>query len=218
MGHKPLAMTCFLGFAGIASPALACTAPDSPAAYVINHETYGDIGTHILTFACNGDDLIVETDVNVKVKILFVTAYQRQAHYRETWRDNRLIAYEARTSEGGDRYVTTARIDNGEMVIDGVEKGVRAPLDTISSHPWNVDAVDRQILFGQRDGRILHVNVKEAGEETVTIGGKTIKAQKYVISGDLERELLYSSNGTWLQWRLERNGKSITITKQDLAQ
>lgn len=214
MGQKPLVMACLLGLAGATTSAMACTTPESPAAFVINHETYGDIGTHILNFSCDDDDLIVETDVNVKVSVFFITAYQRQAHYREVWRDNRLIAYEARTNDGGDRYVTTARIDDGEMVIDGVKKGIRAPLDTIPSHPWNIDAVDRRVLFGQRDGRLLKVNVEKADEETVTIGGKSIKAQKYVVSGDLDRELFYSPDGTWLQWRLERNGKTITITRQ----
>jgi len=214
MGRNLPAIACLLSLIPLAHPATACTPPESPAAFVINHETYGDIGTHTLNFACEGGDLIVETKVDVKVKILFVTAYQRQAHYREVWRDDQLIAYEARTNDGGDHYVTTARIDGDQMVVDGVEKGVRVPLDAISSHPWNVDAVDRKVLFGQRDGRIHEVSVEAAGEEVVTIGDKTINAKKYVVSGDLERELFYSPDGTWLQWRLERNGKAITITRQ----
>ena len=89
-------------------PAQACDAPASPAAFVINHETYGDIGTHVLTFSCEGEKLIVDTNVDVKVKILFVTAYERQARYREVWQGDQLIAYEARTNDGGDHYLTTA--------------------------------------------------------------------------------------------------------------
>ena len=195
-------------------PAQACEAPDSPATFVINHETYGDIGTHVLTFSCEGDKLIVDTEVDVEVKILFVTAYQRQAHYREVWQEDRLINYEARTNDDGDHYLTTAWIDGNEMVIDGVEKGVRVPLDTVPSHPWNVDVIDRSLVFGQRDGQIRSVHVEATEEETVTIGDKTIMAKKYVVGGDLERELLYGPDGAWLQWRLERDGKAITITRE----
>ncbi|MEM7045560.1 MAG: DUF6134 family protein [Pseudomonadota bacterium] len=196
--------------------ALACEPPESPAAFVINHETYGDIGTHVLNFSCDGENLIVETEVDVKVKILFVTAYERQARYREVWRGDRLIDYEARTNDGGDNYVTTAKVDGGEMVVDGVEQGQRVPLDTVSSHPWNVDAVKRPLIFGQRDGRLHEVSVKEAKTEIVTIGGKRIEAQKYIVSGGLERELLYAPDGTWLQWRLERDGKTVKITRRGL--
>lgn len=192
----------------------ACEPPESPATFVINHETYGDIGTHVLNFACEGEDLVVETEVDVEVKVLFVTAYKRQAQYREIWRNDRLVAYEARTDDDGDLYETSARIENGEMIVDGVKKGVRVPLDTVSTHPWNVDAVDRSLIFGQRDGRIHKVSVERADPELVTIGGKQIEAEKYIVQGDLERELLYDADGTWLQWRLERGGKTITVTRQ----
>ncbi len=205
---------CLLWLGFMQSPASACEAPESPAAFVINHETYGDIGTHTLTFACDGEELIVSTDVDVEVKLLFVTAYERKAHYREVWQGDQLIAYEAQTNDGGDRYVTKARIDGDEIVVDGVKKGVRVPLDTVPSHPWNVDVIDRSTVFGQRDGSIHNVYVETTDEEIVTIGDKAITAKKYTVRGDLERELLYGPDGTWLQWRLERDGKAITITRQ----
>ncbi|MEM8948983.1 MAG: DUF6134 family protein [Pseudomonadota bacterium] len=198
------------------APAGACEPPESPAAYVINHETHGDIGTHVLNFRCDGDQLIVETEVDVKVKILFVTAYERKAHYREVWQDDRLISYEARTDDNGDLYETTARIDGDKMIVDGIEDAVGVPLDTVSSHPWNVKAIDRPVIFGQRDGRIRKVRVEEAGWETLKIDNRPVDAQKFVVRGDLERELFYDADGTWLQWRLERDGKTVTITKRGL--
>ncbi|MEZ5936561.1 MAG: DUF6134 family protein [Alphaproteobacteria bacterium] len=195
-------------------PAVACQPPESPARFVIHHETYGDIGTHVLNFSCDGDDLVVDTKVDVKVKVLFVTAYRRKAHYHEVWHGDRLIAYEARTDDDGELFETRARIDGNQMVVDGVEKGVRVPLDTVSSHPWNVRVIDRPLIFGQRDGEIRHVEAEAVGEEPLTIGGKRIIAKKYLVTGDLERELLYAPDGTWLQWRLDRDGKAVTITRQ----
>lgn len=199
-----------------AGSALACEPPESPAAYVINHETHGDIGTHVLTFRCDGDKLIVETEVDVKVKILFVTAYKRRAQLREVWENDRLISYDAKTDDNGDLYETTARVEGDRMIVAGVEDTVSAPLDTVSTHPWNVAAVDRPLIFGQRDGRIRKVQVEPAGWQTLEIAGQPQKAQKFVVRGDLERELFYDADGTWLQWRLERDGKIVTITKRGL--
>ena len=104
--------------------------------------------------------------------------------------------------------------DLKKSIIDGLKKGLRVPLDTVSSHPWNIDAVDRSLVFGQRDGRIHQVSVQRAEPEILTIGGKKIEAEKYVVQGDLERELLYDADGTWLQWRLKRDGKTIKITRE----
>ncbi len=210
-----LSLVPALALAGVGS-ALACQPPESPAAYVINHETHGDIGTHVLNFRCDGDKLIVETEVDVEVKILFITAYERRAHYREVWQDDRLIAYEAKTDDNGDLYETTAKVDGDEMIVDGVDAAVRVPLDTVSSHPWNVKAVERPLIFGQRDGRLRKVEVEPAGWETLKIAGEKRDARKYIVRGDLERELFYDADGTWLQWRLERDGKTVTITKRGL--
>ena len=199
-----------------AASALACQPPESPAAYVINHETHGDIGTHVLTFRCDGDKLVVETEVEVKVKILFVTVYKRRAQYREVWQGDRLISYDARTDDDGDLYETTARIEGEEMIVDGVDGTVRVPLDTVSTHPWNMAAIDRPLLFGQRDGKLRKVEVEQAKPEIIEIDGKRIETQKYIVDGELERELFYDADGSWLQWRLERDGKTVTITKRGL--
>lgn len=196
------------------APALACEVPMDRAVYVINHETYGDIGKHTLSFECEGSDLIVETDVEVRVKILFVTVYERHARYREVWRGDRLIAYDAWTDEAGDEYITTARIEGDQMIIDGRERKVSAPLDTVSSHPWNAAVVERSLLFGMKDGRLLRVQVERTGDEALTMGDRMIKARKYLVSGDIERELFYDAAGNWLQWRLESKGSTVTITRQ----
>ena len=198
----------------VAGEGLACEPPAEQAVYAINHETYGEIGRHALTFRCDGDDLIVETEVEVDVKVLFVTVYQRRARYREVWRQGQLISYDAWTDEAGDEYVTKARIDDDQMIIDGVKSGITAPIDTVSSHPWNIDVVDRNLLFGMKDGRLLQVNVDPAGEETIKVGDKAIRARKYVVSGDIERELWYDQSGNWLRWRLEARGDIVDIVRQ----
>jgi hypothetical protein len=53
-----------------------------------------------------------------------------------------------------------------------------------------------------------------AGTETLTIAGHAIPADKYRISGDLERELWYAAAGNWLQSRLEHDGAKITLTRR----
>jgi hypothetical protein len=203
-----------LGALWAVAPAFACQPPTDQAVYVIHHETYGDIGTHSLSFECVGNDLVVETNVEVKVKILFATVYQRRARYREIWQDDRLIAYDAWTDEAGDEYTTTARIDGNQMVINGLKPGVRVPPDTVSSHPWNIKVVKRPLLFGMKDGRLLRVKVEAIGDKPITVGGKTISARKFVVSGDIERELFYDAAGNWLQWRLRNKGKTVTITRR----
>ena len=52
----------------------------------------------------------------------------------------------------------------------------------------------------------------EAGEETIDAGGKVVQARKFTTSGDLERELWYGPDDTWLKMRFEKDGAIVTFT------
>ena len=188
--------------------------PTARAVYQIHHETYGDIGRHVVTFRCRGDDLVVETDIEVEVNLLVFTVYRRRAHLEEVWRGDRLITYRARTDEDGEIVTTKARVEEDRIVVDGIQGRVAVPLDTVSSHPWNEAVVGRELLFDMKDGGLLRVKVTPAGEELLDLGDGKIKARKYRVSGDLERELWYDESGNWLQWRLYSNGDAVTMARR----
>jgi hypothetical protein len=196
------------------SPGLACTDPPEPAEFVIHHETYGDAGRHAITFACAGEDLVVETTIAGEVRILMVPLFKRDGRYREVWRKDRLIAFDSRTEGNGEVYGVTARADGDHTVIDGRRGRIEAPPTIVSNHPWNHEVVDRTLLFDTQRGRLQEVRVTALGTETVAVAGRKVMARKYRITGDLERELWYDAAGNWLQSRLEHDGAKITLTRR----
>jgi hypothetical protein len=212
VGWRPL-LTIAAG-ALLSTSALACTDPPEPAEYVIHHETYGDVGRHVITFSCRGDDLVVETAIEGEVKLLMVPLFKRDGSYREVWREGRLIAFDSRIEDNGEVYEVSARADNGHTVIDGRRGRIEAPATIVSNHPWNHEVIDRTLLFDTQRGRLQKVHITPAGSEIITVAGRAVAARKYRISGDLERELWYDDVGNWLQSRLEHDGAQITLTRQ----
>jgi Family of unknown function (DUF6134) len=91
---------------------------------------------------------------------------------------------------------------------------MEAPADIVSNHPWNYAVLERTLLFDTQRGRLQRVQVTPAGTETITVAGDAVAARKYLITGDLERELWYDHAGNWLQSRLEYDGAEITLTRQ----
>jgi hypothetical protein len=197
-------------------PALACIHPPERVAYTIHHETYGEVGRHVITFSCEGDDLVVETTIEGEVKVLMVPLFKRDGTYREVWQGDRLIAFDSRIVDNGEVYEVNARAENGHTVIDGRRGRILAPATIVSNHPWNHEVIDRTLLFDAQRGRLQEVLVMPAGTETVTVAGRAIEAQKYRITGDLERELWYDDAGNWLRSRLEHKGAKITLTRQSV--
>jgi hypothetical protein len=198
----------------LAGPAAAC--PDAPAnaEYAIHHDAYGEVGRHVITFACAGDELIVETRIEGKVTVLMVPIFQRAARYREVWRGDRLIAFDSWIKDNGEIYEVRARADGEQTIIEGRRGRTLAPATVISNHPWNHAVLDRPLLFDTQRGKLQQVRVTPAGADTIRVGDVRVSALKYVVTGDLERELWYGQGGEWLQSRLEHQGAKITLTRR----
>jgi hypothetical protein len=191
-------------------PSDACTHPPERVEYAIHHEIYGEVGRHVITFSCAGDDLVVETAIEGEVKM---PLFKREATYREVWREGRLIAFDSHVVDNGEVYEVSARAEGDHTVINGRRGRIEAPLTIVSNHPWNYDALDRTLLFDTQRGRLQRVQVTPSGTETVAVAGREVAAKKYRITGDLERELWYDEAGNWLQSRLEHDGDEITLTR-----
>ena len=49
------------------------------------------IGSHIIDFKKNDDLLIIETDININVKILFIPAYKFSHKSQEVWKNGNFL-------------------------------------------------------------------------------------------------------------------------------
>jgi hypothetical protein len=211
MRRSCLALALCLQWSGASH---ACTHPPERVEYVIHHETYGDVGSHVITFSCQGDDLVVETRIEGEVTVLAIPIFKRAASYREVWREGRLLAFDSHFVENGEVYEVSARADGDHTVINGRRGRIEAPAAIVSNHFWNHEVLDRTLLFDAQRGRLQRVQVTPAGTETITVAGRAVAARKYVVSGDLERELWYDEAGNWLRSRLEHDGAKITMTRR----
>ena len=201
-----------IGFGGTA--AMAQEVPSGTRLYGIHHEEHGDVGSHVVTFSRSGEDLMVEIENRIKVKVLFITAYRFEADRTERWRAGRLVSYRSQTHDDGTDIAVSAEAEGDILVIESPEGRVEAPGDTFPTHPWNIAVLKHDTLMDTNTGELKTVTVGAAGEEVIEAGGQSITARKFVMSGDLERELWFGPDDTWLKMRFDKDGAKITFTLQ----
>jgi hypothetical protein len=195
-------------------PSLACVPPAERAVYRIDHETFGNVGRQVLTFHCSGDRLVVDTTVDVAVRMLFLTLYRHEAHYREVWQGDRLVRFESHTDDNGRMLEVLARAVGEHIIIDGPDGQSEAPLTVVPDHPWNRGVLGRTLLFDPVDGTFRRVDVADAGAAAIEVEGRRIIARKYLVSGDLELELWYDESGAWVKWRMQDERGAVTMTRE----
>lgn len=196
----------------VAGAAAAQQSPSGTLLYGIQHEEHGEIGTHGISFSRSGGDLMVEVRNRMTVKLVFITLFRYEAERREIWRDGRMLSYRGKTHDDGTDLTLAADIQGDKLIIDGPDGRTEAPAGTFPSHPWNPKIVEQTLLMDTETGKLLEVAVREAGEETIEARGGPVKATKFVVTGDHEREIWFGPDGTWLQMRFDSDGSDVTFT------
>ncbi len=63
-------------------------------------------------------------------------------------------------------------------------------------------------------GKLLHVKITPGAEETIKAGGAMVKARRYAVTGDLQRDLWFDASGKLLQFAFKNDGALVTFTLQ----
>jgi Family of unknown function (DUF6134) len=189
---------------------------DAPASYRyrIHHQIFGDIGEHRMTLARAGDAIVVEHTAELAVDILGLTAFHRRTRFREVWQSDRLIEFEGLVVDNGEPFPVSARAEGDRLVVEGSAGRTLAPAATAPSEPSIERAIRRDWFFDSKTGALLNASVTPAGREPLKIGDEVVEATKYEIAGELDQHVWFDAAGTWVQWRLWRQGAAITLVRE----
>lgn len=193
------------------------TAPVSAAAaqpisYVILKD--GEpIGHETLAITKDGDQTTVEVRTETRVKVLFLDFHY--SHRREEiWRAGQLQHMVADTDDDGTiHHIEVTRGRGGTtLTLDGVVKDM--PDEALPLSLWSKAILDRKILYGVSDAAPYHVTIQSLGAGSVAHNDQETAAERYRISGEVERDLWYGSDGLLLKTTFERRGYPIEIVRE----
>lgn len=173
-------------------------------------ERDGDVvGQHVVTFTRTDDGFRVDSRADVDVQLLFIPAYTLRYQAQEVWDDGELQSLDASTIEDGDqRHVQATRDADGLRVESSTEGTYEAPPILPISH-WNAALLRGGPMLNMMNGEVSDIAVVDAGVDTVATRSGSLRARRYVYSGDLNGEIWYDSEGRWVKLRFEANDGSV---------
>jgi len=189
----------------------AASAIPDPLAFQIVRD--GDvIGRHALNFRREKDALHVDIEIDIEINFAFITLFRYSHRNHEVWRDGRLIALDTRTDDDGDEFQVHARASDDTLWISGVDGNIVAPGDILPTSYWDPRTPAQARLLDTQRGRVLDVQVADAGADMLKLRDTEIAASKYVISGDLNLDLWYTMAGDWIKIAFEARGETVEYT------
>ena len=210
--------------AGAAALALPCgwaAARTVPPGGAIPFTVYRDgdsrLGHHRLSLRREGEDLVVEVDIQFRVEVAFITAFRYSHRNREVWRGGRIVELETVTNDDGDRYWVRGAATPGGFAVESSTAGAfTAPPGIVTTSYWNMDIVDAAVLLDTQRGLLMDVRVDRTGEETIRAAGRDVAARRYAINiltnkpGPTERiDIWFGPDDAWAKLAFDAKGSRI---------
>jgi len=169
------------------------------------------------TYVIDGDaeHKTVSLTVDSAVRILFLDF--KYHHTRtESWTGDTLDKLTADTDDDGTKHHVEAALDNGAWHVTTDGKTIEVPADAFPVVQWNKAMVGHPVLIPvESDDKPYKAAFKDAGKDSLTIGGQKIEAEHYVLSGDIDRDLWYGDDGMLAKVTFRRRGFGIAIVRDN---
>ena len=158
-----------------------------------------EIGYHNFRLTSEADRVRLETEADMRVRFLFLTAYRYEHVNEEIWSGDCLEQIEARTDDNGKVLTVRGERDAARFLVTAGEEPV--PMDGCvkSFAYWNPDILDEEALLNSQTGKLLEVDVQQVSRESVDVRGEQIPATRFRLLGEkIKIDLWYSDSREWL--------------------
>ena len=184
------------------------------------------IGTHEILFSENNGNLSIETNIDIEVKLFFVTAYTFFHKSKEIWKDGDFIKIDGYSDFEDEReYFIKGEVKEDFLFASGMDGELKLNKNLIPSNFWNIDVMYQDEIFDTQKGIVRKLNVKEVGKEVITINNKKIDCTKFILNASKhpkdkslfpEYTLWYSTNKELmkLKFKSTKDNKIIKIIRK----
>jgi len=185
------------------------------------------IGVHEIKFEKLNDSIIVETNIDIKVKILFIPAYKFSHNSKETWIDDNLIKIEGYTDFEDEREYYIKGEDKDELFLaSGMDGKLELDSNILSSNFWNINILKEKEIFDTQKGILRTIKVKNLGHETIIWEDKEIKCKKFTLNASSnpkdkgpfpEYTLWYAENDELIKFKFKnwKDKKVVTLIRNN---
>ena len=186
------------------------------------------IGSHEIRFTENDDVLIVETNIDIEVKVLFVSAYEFAHQSTETWISGNFTKITAHSDFEDEReYFIKGQDNNDSFLASGMDGKLELNKNILPSNFWNIDVLKQKEIFDTQKGVVRTIDVEDLGFEKIKVKKKNIKCNKFTFNASSnpkdkgpfpEYTLWYDENDELMKFQFKDEGRAkkiITIIRSN---
>lgn len=154
-----------------------------------------DIGTHSLDARLGPEGFEIDIVIDIRVKVLGITAYRYLLQNREIWQGGRLVRLTSRTNDDGEENFATIERKGAQLSVEGSAYSGGVAADAATTSYYTTDFLRRSPWISTQSGLPLNVAVAETAPRT------------WAVTGELETQLSYDAAGEWVGCSFDAGGE-----------
>ena len=169
------------------------------------------IGEHRVAFGTDGDRLVVDTPIDIAVRVLFFTVFRLTHDAQEIWQSGRLVSVTSTTDRDGTRLQVSGNAVADGFRIVGEDGPFLAAADLLTTNAlWDSRIVHEQRLIDVQYGGEIGLVAKLLGEEQVATPQGPVRASRYqMITPHYAGSVFYDGDQRWVKALIELKGQTI---------
>lgn len=136
------------------------------------------IGYHHFQATDLEDGLLMRSDAEFQVKVLFFTAFDYMHTNSEVWRDGCLQSIDATTNANGKKSEVLGKLAGDTFVVETGSASRHVAECVASFAYWNRDLLQREQLLNAQTGEYVEVESKSLPQDRLKLGNNEVTVDK----------------------------------------
>ena len=165
------------------------------------------IGFHKLYFQKTGNKIEVNTQIEMIVKLGFLTIFKYFHNSKEIWNQNKLIEVKTYTQKNRRKFEFSAKRKGSKIQIESRKKIFFVSGDSLITSYWNPNWLNKKELIDSQHGKKRFINVEKKEIENISTIFGNISAQRYKVTGSQDKpngkkidyDIWYDNKKRWVK-------------------
>ena len=204
------AVSCAFPPAARAATAIVLPTPAGDRRFAVRYKGI-KIGAHTVSYSSATGETRVATDIDLSVKVAFLSVFAFSHRSKETWRAGRLMSLNSETVEHGDTlHVEGAATPQGFRVLSKAGPVIASAATLTSNSLWTPAMLEQATVVDAQRGGIIGVSARKFGDEQIVIAGGQVRATRYtLITPYFAGSTWYDKSNLWVRGEFERDGSKV---------
>ena len=170
------------------------------------------IGTHVIRFSQAGGTLKVTSQIDLRVKVAFITVFAYQQTANDDWENGVLVRTRIQTNDDGKETLVQAEARNGQLAVQGPSGDPVTPLGAMTDISfWNQAITQGPVLVDSQTAELIKIQVEGGTKEPIMVRGQSVEARRFSMTGTKGRSgsVWYDDAGSLVKAIVTTRGETL---------